>query len=221
MRSTVIIAGSALAAIVVSDSACSGPTSACSDPRATSAFNTLLVSCTPSGSDARCTATADNYNTYTCGTRTMDVTASAQFISSDPLVATFGVPGAAPGYLTAVGTGNVTITADYANLDVIETARMFLSPGVPSENLVDLSVRVRSAVTLASIAGASVTVTPDKGLPQSCETNQFGSCRVLLRHGVYIIAATAAGYQPGQSTLGSGATSISLTTTLDLIPKSP
>ena len=222
MRAVRVLARSAVAAIAVAASSCSSPTSACDDPRATSGFNTIMVSCIPSASDARCSATAYNYNTYTCGTTSKDVTALATFISSDPSVATFGTPGVAPGYVTAVGTGNVTITASYANLDVIESARMFFSPGVASENLVDLTVSVRNAVTLATIAGASVTVTPDKGVSQTCATNQFGSCRVQqLRHGVFVIAATASNYQPGQSTLGSGPTAISLTTKLDLIPKLP
>ena len=215
------IATVTLAGVLVAASACSSPTSACDDPRAIHDFNTVLVTCTPAGSDAKCTATAEKFSSYVCGTRTLDVTDSAVFSSSDPSIAKFDAPGAARGYLTAVGTGNVTITADYRSLDLLSTPYMFLSPGIPSENLVDLFVSVRNAVTLAKIPGAAVTVTPDKGLPQTGETNQGGAFRLWLRHGIYIISATAPGFQPGQSTFASGATSISLTTTLDLIPKSP
>lgn len=224
MRAIHVAGRSVLAAIAIAGCACSGPTSAC-DPRATSAFNTLEVVCTPTGSDAACTATAKNINLYTCGTTSLDVTSSAVFTSSDPSIARVGAIGAAPGFVTAVGTGNVAITARYLDLTSNpgpnSTAYMFFSPGAPSEHLADLMVTVRNAATLASLASASVTVTPDKGLPQSCVTNSSGFCDVQLRHGVYIIAATATGFQPGQTTLGSGATALSLTLRVDLIPKSP
>jgi hypothetical protein len=82
-------------------------------------------------------------------------------------------------------------------------------------------ITVRNAATLKTIASASVTVAPDKGVAQTCVTSSLGICDVQLRHGVYIIAGTATGYQPGQTTLGSGTTALSLNLTLDLIPKSP
>jgi hypothetical protein len=219
MRPPGVIARSALAAFGIVASACSSPASACDDPRAKSGFNELRVSCTPSGSDAYCSATAVNNNLYRCGVTSQDVTALAVFTTSDPSIARFGAAGT--GQLMAVGTGTVTVSATYQNLTMYSNPYMFFSPGMPSENLVDLIVSVRNAVTLAKIGGVSVTVTPDKGLAQTGETNQLGVFRLKLRHGVYIISATASGYQPGQSTFGSGTTSISLTTTLDLIPKTP
>jgi hypothetical protein len=196
--------------------ACSAPQAPC-DRRATSNFNFITVSCTPAGSDARCTATAVNNNLYTCGPTSLDVTNSAVFVSSDPSIAALG---SGPGYISAVGAGSVTITAEWSNLSSTHL-RWYFEPGVASERMVDLVVGVRDAVTSATIAGAAITVTPDHGVPQTCTGSQFGSCTVYVRHGVLLISASTTNYQPGEVRLETGATSVSLSTVVFLTPKSP
>jgi hypothetical protein len=205
------------AALVAATMSCGAPTSPC-DGRPPAGFNVLLVSCTPIGSDAQCSATADN-NVSKCRPEHADVTSSAFFISSDTSVAVFGTPGTPPGYLKAVGTGNVTVTAQYLNLVPILTARLFLSPGVPSEHLVILDIVVENAITAARIPGASVVVTREGDSPKTCTTGSNGICGVQLRHGPLIIGATAANYEPGQTPFTPGPTSISVTATVKLTPK--
>jgi hypothetical protein len=117
-----------------------------------------------------------------------------------------------------VGTGEVTVTAQYQGLALLGAVHLFLTVGSPPESLAALAVTVRDLATSAGVKGANVVVTPDDGSPQTCVTGLLGSCGVYVRHGSMVIAATAPGYQPGQMAFAIGPTSISVTATLSLSP---
>lgn len=154
-------------------------------------FVTLSFSCSPSGSDLRCTSGL-NETGYCAVSGTRDVTTATQWSTSDPAIATF----TGPGLLHVLSPGQVDVTTTYAYQSAGPWAYT-LAPGATPETMVKLVVAVEDAtVAFKRIAGASVEVEPERGAAQHCQTNASGACTLWVFRTTVRARASAPGYQP-------------------------
>src|ERR1051326_2550839 len=88
--------------LLLSTSGCSPAAPSC-DPRGVKEPTTLIVSCTPNGSNLQCNGFATNRGElYICIPVTVDVTEQTVWQSSDPATATFNLPAPPAGFLQVV-----------------------------------------------------------------------------------------------------------------------
>jgi hypothetical protein len=131
----------------------------------------LTDSCTPSGSDVQCSATARE--TGYCATSVQrDITSMTDWISSAPAVATFTTPG----LLKVLAPGEVSITAAQGFEAFGGDYDYTVAPGTSPERMSHLAVIVSDTAD-KRLAGAGITVFPDRGPSQSGVTNSSGVAR--------------------------------------------
>jgi hypothetical protein len=149
----------------------------------------LTFRCTSIGSDLQCQATSQDVG-YCARAGTRDVTTTATWTSSNTQIGMFV---GAPGRLNVVGSGQVTIRAGlgYGPDGVTYT----VAPGSTPQRMADFGVIVENASnTQQRIVGATVEITPEQGIAQTCETNSTGFCRFWVFPTTIRVRATQTGY---------------------------
>jgi hypothetical protein len=157
----------------------------------------FTVQCAAVGSDERCQLLQTEQGLY-CPTpnkgKTIDVTSTSQWSSSDPTIAIL----LGPGVVHTVGSGIVVISAvPPTGVPIAPVAAFNLAPGTVPEQMVHLEVLVEPASTGSAI-GAVVSVTQERGSPQSCVTTAAmnsveGICYFSVFAGTVHIHATNTG----------------------------
>jgi len=185
----------------------------CRDPEGRGPIPFLSFSCAPSGFDLRCVATlAETGYCATPGTR--DVTAMAQWTSSNSSVASF----ASPGLLRVLIPGEVEIMVAYGYQTAF--SRDFtVAPGATAEEMVHLLVIVEDAtVPNKRIADASIDVMPERGPAQHCQSSSTGACFFWVFPTAVRVRANKLGYQPSEGIAPAPTGGVSQNVSLKLSP---
>jgi hypothetical protein len=211
-------------ALVLLTAGCSPSSPSCTDQfgRGSSQPDRLVVTCLPTGSDLQCSSVATNTpGLYVYCPVSLQVTDVTTWVSSNPTVASFA-QGGLPGYLKVLVGGQVQLTASYGFLSFATNAYA-VAPGVAPERMVSFSVIVQDSVTSARVPGVQVDLSPDRGLPQTCQTGEFGSClpSLWVLPGNVHIRLTKAGYQTGDTSVTLSSDSLSAAPILALARLSP
>jgi len=157
------------------------------DPRC-SDLTTLAISCTPQGDALQCHASANYY----CGPGP-DVTAQAEWRSSDPNIVTISAGGVAH----AASLGDAQISAVYLGTRGFERVRVL--SGQPPLPVFDIGSRVVAMPTCGvndGVPGAVVTVTIGLNIGRSATTDNRGVYTIPdLVYGPISLNASKDGYQ--------------------------
>ena len=147
----------------------------------------LQVFCDPMGADVQCRATSRQAG-Y-CATGGTDITATSQWTSSNPVVATF----TAPGFLKVLAPGEITISPGMGYSGDYDYT---VAPGIPPERMSKLSVIVEDAAQSGKrLVGAHIEVTPERGPSQTCFSNNTGFCGFWIFPTTVRARATFSGYE--------------------------
>jgi hypothetical protein len=150
----------------------------------------LTFSCAPSGSNFQCKASSADEG-YCARPGVRDITSTAAWSSSNPSAAIFS---GQPGFLRVIGAGQVVVSPGPGYTP--DALAYIVAPGSPPERLADFRILVENASTGERIAGAAVEVTPDRGSPQSCESDSLGVCRFWVLLPTLRVRATKPGFFP-------------------------
>ena len=195
--------------------------------RGATAPNNVKVTCEPTGGpEVWCRATADNSaDLYVYCPLSFDVTNQTQWILSDPSLGVFDP--SHPGHLRAVGSGMVTVTANYIPAGYVYPVPSFQHPAflmngdAPAERAIDFSIIVFGPSTSPPkpiLSGVQITLEPERGPVQSCITTSNGCFKLLVVPGHVTITATKDGYQPLMKDVQVPGTNTSFSTQLDMAP---
>lgn len=153
-------------------SAChQGEEDSCDDPYGRGPVAFLGMDCVPLGPDVQCQA--KYFETGYCTAPSRSFTSEGRWISSDEGVGLF----VAPGRLRAVGTGGVGVHVESRDGGLQSNAQgFFLSPGLPAERLMKISVIVSDGRNSTRIPDVTVDLMPQRGDAQRSQTNALGFC---------------------------------------------
>ena len=171
--------------------------------------------CTPVGSDVQCVSTASNSaDLYVYCPISFDATADTQWISSNAQAADFDR--ARPGFLRAVGSGIIFVTANYPSTSAFPVLQrqypaFFMTPGQLPEPAILLTINVLDASTMPATAlrDVQISVETERGPNQSC-TTRVGTCdrhSIFVLPGHLIVRTAKDGYQPVTRELDANAVS--------------
>jgi hypothetical protein len=171
--------------------------------------------CTTVGSDVQCQSSLSETG-YCATPGSRDITAVSQWISSNPSVAAFTVPG----LLKVLAPGEVAITATY-EYEGAEGPDFTVAPGAIPEQMVHLLVTVEdAAIPNQRIPDAIIDVTPDRGPRQTCQSSSTGACFFWVFPTTVHVRASKPEYQPAEGTAPSPTNSFSQYVALKLTPAS-
>ena len=147
----------------------------------------LTASCTPTGSDVQCSATAREAG-YCATSILKDITSITDWISSAPAVATFTTPG----LLKVLAPGEVSITARQRFETFGGDYDYTVAPGTSPERMSHLAVIVSD--TADKLPGANITVFPDRGPSQTGVSNSSGVAQFWVFPTAVRVAVSLNGY---------------------------
>ena len=154
--------------------------------------------CTPIGSDVQCQSTLSETG-YCATSGSRDITAVSQWLSSNPSVATFTIPG----LLKVLAPGEVAITATYGS-EGVTGPDFTVAPGAIPEQMVNLLVTVEdAAIPNKRIPDASIDVIPERGPRQTCQSSSTGACVFWVFPTTVHVRASKPEYQPAEGTAPS------------------
>jgi hypothetical protein len=156
-------------------------------------FHTLQ--CTPVGSDVQC-VTQRSEGGHCFDPTSRNVTASAEWISSNPGVARF----TSPGFLRVFSAGQVEISSRVGPDGAVGDHAYVVGLGAVPERLSRLFVRVRDAATSGRLLNVRVEIQPTRGPSQSCETGVAEPCSFLIFVGPTRVSASLQGYESAEMT---------------------
>jgi hypothetical protein len=199
--------------------------------RGATALNVVKVTCDLiGGPEVSCRATADNSaDLYVYCPLSLDATNQTQWTSSDPSVGVFDP--SHPGHLRAVGSGMVTVTANYYlhagdvnPVPSFEHPTFLMNGDAPAERAIDFQILVFGPATSPPkpiLSGVQITLEPERGPVQSCITTGSGTCsagKLVVVPGRVTVMATKDGYQPLVKDVQVPGTNTSFSTQLDMVP---
>ena len=125
-----------------------------------------------------------------------DITATTEWLTSNPAAAMF----ISPGLMKIVGTGQVEIIAKVGSREASGGYVYVVAPGTTPERMINLSVIVRDAANAdRRLAGATIQVEPDRGPPQSCLSSSTGHCNFWVFDGRIRVRASLQGYESSEA----------------------
>lgn len=190
----------ALVALLGSLASCSSPTGPgpCIDGQdglGRGPVNAYDFSCAYAGSDTIQCESRHSQLGYCAAFVHRDITATTEWLTSNPAAATF----ISPGVLKVTGTGQVEVIIKVGINQESGRYVYIVAPGTTPERLVKLSVIVQdTASTPRRLTGAAIHVEPDRGPPQSCVSNNTGFCDFWVFDGRIRARATLQGYEPAE-----------------------
>jgi hypothetical protein len=161
----------------------------------------VTAQCSPVGSDLACLSKVDQKGI--CADTSPTPTAPIQWISLEPDVASFENPSASTGTLRVLTAGMVELYFTFGIYGPSNHMTFAVAPGSVPERMLRLGVSVFAnsvSSTSPRLPGVTVTVEPDRGPEQTCQTNQNGVCEFWVLSGNIQISATKDGYTPAQIT---------------------
>jgi hypothetical protein len=124
-----------------------------------------------------------------------DITATTEWLTSNPSAATF----VSPGVMKVIGTGQVDVIIKVGTQQESGRYAFAVALGTTPERLVKLSVITQdTASTPRRLARAAVHVEPDRGPTQQCVTDNGGLCYFWVFDGRIRARATLNGYEPAE-----------------------
>ena len=189
-----------LAALVGSLATCSSPTDpgVCRDGHdglGRGPTNLYSFTCAYVGSDTIQCASTHLQAGYCADSTRRDVTATTEWVTSNPAAATF----VSPGVLKVTGTGQIEITAKVSFAQVSGDYVYVVSPGATPERLIKVSVIVRDAAnTERRLVNAAIVVEPERGPSQSCRSSGTGHCEFWVFDGRILARASLQEYEPAE-----------------------
>jgi hypothetical protein len=169
-------------------------------------FQSLAITCAPSGSDIDCKSIV--HESGYCAAAPREITGIARWISTDAAVGTFSVPG----HLQIRASGTTVIHSETSRLYSRTAFGYRVAPGMAPQQMIVFEVVVFQ-INGGFLPTANVEFTPETGEAQTCQQgigSPFTPCRFWSDGSPAVIRAFKTGYTSVQQSLTPKSTNLAI-----------